>query len=77
MTIVIIAMASNLEKRLPPSKRDTKDYPQVWSTYFPHQLTLTDKEKRLNSKAVFTYKDLPRLVKKTKYKDLALSKPQN
>ena len=52
----MIALASAWEDRLRPPKSDKKEDPQVWATSFPHLLTLTQKEKKLNPKAMITYK---------------------
>jgi len=56
MTNDMIAMASNWEERLRPTKCNRKDDPQVCATSFLHLITLTDKEKKLNPKAMITYK---------------------
>ena len=56
MTNDMIALASNWEDRLRPPKYNKKEDPQVWATSFPHLLTLTQKEKKLNPKAMITYK---------------------
>jgi len=53
MTNDMIAMASHWEERLRRPKCDEDD-PQVWSTSFPHLITLTEKEKKLNPKAMVT-----------------------
>jgi len=45
MTNDMIAMASNWEVWLLPSKCDKKDDPQVWTTSFPQLISLTEKEK--------------------------------
>jgi len=37
-------------------KCDREDDPQFWATAFPHEITLSKKEKSLNTKAVITYK---------------------
>jgi len=55
MTNDMIALASNWEDKLRPPKCDKKEDPQVWATSFPHLLTLTQKEKKLNPKAMITY----------------------
>jgi len=52
MTNDMIALASNWEDRLRTLKCDRKEDPQVWATSFPHLLTLTQKEKMLNPKAM-------------------------
>ena len=52
----MIALASNWEDRLRPPKCDKKGDPQVWAKSFPNLLTLTQKEKKLNPKAMITYK---------------------
>ena len=68
-------MASNSEERLRAPKGDKKDDPQVWATSFPHLITLTHREKNLNTKAMITYKrptTIGQLL--TSYKYLALSK---
>jgi len=75
MTNDMIAMASNWEKRLWAPKGEKKDDPQVWATSFPHLITLTKREKKLNPKAMITYKrptTIGQLL--TNYKHLALSK---
>ena len=75
MTNDMIALASNWEDRLRPPKCDKKEDPQVWATSFPHLLTLTQKEKKLNPKAMITYKRPTTIGQKlTNYKDLALNK---
>ena len=56
MTNDMIALASIWEDRLRPPKCDKKEDPQVWATSLPHLLTLTQKEKKLNPKAMITYK---------------------
>jgi len=56
MTNDMIALASKWEDRLRPPKCDKKEDPQVWATSFSHLLTLTHKEKKLNPKAMITYK---------------------
>ena len=75
MTNDMIALASNWEDRLRPPKCDKKEDPQVWTTSFPHLLTLTQKEKKLNPKAMTT-NTIPTTSgqKLTNYKDLALNK---
>ena len=61
--------------RLRPPKCDKKEDPQVWATSFPHLLTLTQKEKKLNPKAMITYKRPTTIGQKlTNCKDLALNK---
>ena len=47
MTNNMIALAFNWEDRLRPPKCDKKEDPQVWATPFPHLLTLTQKEKKV------------------------------
>jgi len=75
MTNDMTAMASNWEESLCPLKCDKKDNPKVWATSFPHLITLTEKEKNLNPKAVITYRRPKTLGKTlTNYKHLALSK---
>ena len=75
MTNDMIALASNWEDRLRPQKCDKQEDPQVWATCFPHLLTLIQKEKKLNPKAMITYKRPTTTGQKlTSYKDLALSK---
>jgi len=75
MTNDMIALASNWEDRLRPPKCDKKEDPQVWPASFPHLLTLTQKEKKLNPKAMITYKRPTTIGQKlTNYKDLALNK---
>ena len=75
MTNDMIALASIWEDRLRPPKCDKKEDPQVWATSFPHLLTLTQKEKKLNTKAMITYKRPTTIGQKlTNYKDLALKK---
>jgi len=75
MTNDMLALASNWEDRLWPPKCDKKEDPQVWVTSFPHLLTLTQKEKKLNLKAMITYKRPTTIGQKlTNYKDLALNK---
>jgi len=75
MTIDMIALAFNWEDRLRPPKCDKKEDPQVWATSFPHLLTLTQKEKKLNPKPLITYKRPTTIGQKlTNYKDLALNK---
>jgi len=77
MTNDMIALASNWEDRLRPPKCDKKEDPQVWATSFPHLLTLTQKEKKLNPKAMITFKRPTTIGQKlTNYKDLALNKTQ-
>ena len=56
MTNDMIALASNWEDRLRPPKCDKKEDPQVCATSFPHLLTPTQKEKKLNPKAMINYK---------------------
>jgi len=56
MTNDMIALASNWDNRLRPPKCDKKEDAQVWATSFPHLLTLTQKGKKLNLKAMITYK---------------------
>jgi len=75
LTNDIIALASNWEERIRPSKCDKKEDPQVWATSFPHLVTLTKKEKKLNPKAMITHKR-PTAIGQTltNYKDLALNK---
>ena len=71
----MIALASNWEERLRPPKYDKKENPQVWATSFPHLLTLTQKEKKLNPKAMISYKRPTTIGQKlTNYEDLALNK---
>ena len=71
----MIALASNWEDRLWPPNCDKKEDPQVWATSFPHLLTPTQKEKKLNPKAMITYKRPITIGQKlTNYKDLALNK---
>ena len=48
----MIALASSWEDRLRPPKCDKKEDSQDWDTSFPHLLTLTQKEKNLNRKAM-------------------------
>ena len=61
--------------RIRPPKCDKKEDPQVWATSFPHLLTLSQKEKKLNPKAMITYKRPTTIGQKLKnYKDLALNK---
>jgi len=73
MTNDMVSLASNWEDRLRPPKCDKKEDPQVWTTSFPHLLTLTQKEKKLNPRAVITYKRPTTIGHKlTNYKDLAL-----
>ena len=68
-------LRSNWEDRLRPPKCDKKEDAQVWATSFPHLLTLTRKEKKLNPKAMITYKRPTTIEQKLKnYKDLALNK---
>ena len=75
MTNDMIALASNWEDRLRHPKCDKKEDPQVWATSFPHLLTLTQKEKKVNPKAMLTYKRPTTIGQKlTNYKDLALNK---
>jgi len=75
MTNDMIALAFIWEDRLRPPKCDKKEDPQVWATSFPHLLTLTQKEKKLNPKAMITYKRRTTIGQKlTNYKDLALNK---
>ena len=75
MIIDMIALASTWEDRLRPQKCNKKEDPQVWATSFPHLLTLTQKEKNLNLKAMITYKRPTTIGQKlTNYKDLALNK---
>ena len=70
-----LSLASNWEDRLRPPKYDKKEDPQGWATSFPHLLTLTQKEKKLNPKAMITCKRLTTIGQKlTNYKDLALNK---
>jgi len=71
----MIAMASNWEERLRSPKCDKNDDPEVWATSFPHLVTLTEKEKKLNPKAMITYKT-PKTIEQilTTYKHFALSK---
>ena len=54
MTNNMIAL-SNWEDRLRPPKCDKKEDPQLWATSFHRLLTLTQKEKKLNPKAMITY----------------------
>ena len=71
----MVALVSNWEDRLRPSKCDKKEDPQVWAISFPHLLTLTQKEKKLNPKAMITYKRPTTIGQKlTNYKNLALKK---
>ena len=78
MTNDKIALASNWEDRLRPPKCDKKEDPQVWATSFPHLLTLTQKEKMLNPKAMITYKRPTTSGQKlTNYKDLALTRHES
>ena len=75
MTNDMIALASTWEDRLRPPKCDKKEDPHVWATSFPHLLTLTQKEKKLNPKAMITYKRPTTIGQKlTNYKDLVLNK---
>ena len=75
MTNDMIALTSNWGDRLWPPNCDKKEDPQVWATPFPHLLTLTQKEKKLNPKAMITYKRPTTIRQKlTNYKDLALNK---
>jgi len=56
-------------------KCDKKENPQVWATSFPHLLTLTQKEKKLNLNAMITYKGPTTSGQKLmNYKDFALNK---
>jgi len=74
VTSDMIALASNWEDRLRPPKCDKKDDPQVWATSFLHLLTLTQKGKKLNPKAMITYKRPTAIGQKlTNYKHLALN----
>ena len=71
----MVALTSKWEDRLRSPKCDKKEEPQVWATSFPHLLTLTQKEKKLNLKAMITYKRPTTIGQKlTNYKDLALNK---
>jgi len=71
----MIALASNWKDRLRPPKCDKKEDLQVWATSFPHLLTLIQKEKKLNPKAINTYKRPTTIGQKlTNHKDLALNK---
>jgi len=71
MTNDMIAVVSNREEILRPSKCDAKDDQQVWATSFP----LTEKEKKLNPKATITHKRPETIVQiLTNYKNLALNK---
>ena len=75
MTNDRIALAFNWEDCLRPPKCDKKEDPQIWATSFPHLLTLKKKEKKLNPKAMITYKRPTTIGQKlTNYKDLALNK---
>ena len=75
MTNDMIALASNWEDRLRLPKCDKKEDPQVWATPFPHLLTLTQKEKKLNPKAMITYKTPTTNGQKlTHHNNLALNK---
>jgi len=75
MTNDMIALASIWEDRLRPPKCDKKEDPQVWATSFPHLLTKTQKEKKLNPKAMITCKRPTTIGPKlTNYKYLALNK---
>jgi len=68
-------MATNWEVRLRPLKCDKKDDPQVYAASFPYLITLTEKEKMLNPKAMTTYirpKTIGEIL--TNYKRLTLSK---
>jgi len=49
--------------KLGPPKCDKKDDPQVWAASFLHLITLTEREKNLNPKAMITYKKLLELGK--------------
>ena len=71
----MIAMASNLEERLRTPKCGKKDEPQVWATSLPHLITPNREKKKLNPKAMITYKR-PKTIGQilTNYKHLALRK---
>jgi len=75
MTNDMIAMISKWEERLRPLKCDKKDDPQVWVISFSHLITITEKEKKLNPKAMITHKR-PKTIGPipTNYKHLVLSK---
>jgi len=52
MTNDMIAMTSNWEERLRVPKSDKEDDPQIWCTSFPHLITLTEREKKLESENI-------------------------
>ena len=75
MTNDMIALACNWEDRLRPPKCDKKEDPHVWATSFHNLLTLRQKEKKLNPKAMITYKRSTTIGQKLiNYKDLASHK---